>query len=342
MLFAHLESAGKTDVGRRRANNEDALVLLEEFGVFCVADGMGGGSSGEVASAKIIEEIRKACHHEEFGGDAIARGQLIFKAINVASAWVFRRARRMNLKVSGSTVVALVFDPDRPGRVIGLHAGDSRIYRLRDDKLEQLMVDHSIEAAAGLDGDGAMPTMFRGIITRAVGVKEQVEIETHSIDAQPGDLFLMCSDGLTNMVPDPKIEMLLARNSNKNLQELADLLVSNANEAGGLDNSTVTLTRVLEADGVDYSLGTTEEDLESFPENSPNNESTMYHTTTTLSAVKAARERAKSGPPEPHKGSPVAEALEEEEGPDNKWQMIFFIAAVSIFALALMLVILGK
>jgi serine/threonine protein phosphatase PrpC len=245
--FDYLTSAELTDVGRRRKNNEDSLIRLPEAGVFCVADGMGGVQGGEVASKASVDALSKEFTESPdapFALTADASARLVERALNSASNWIKERAEGLGLNGSGSTAVALVFDRVTPSQGVALHAGDSRAYRLRDEKLTQLTVDHSVAAAAGLADDSSLPPMFRGVITRAVGLDRHVQLEATPFDVVPNDIFLLCSDGLSKMVSDRRIQKLLRKHGEGDLSELARVLVEEALEEGGEDNVSVVVIRV--------------------------------------------------------------------------------------------------
>ncbi|MEI6564367.1 MAG: protein phosphatase 2C domain-containing protein [bacterium] len=247
--FSYLSSAELTDVGRRRKNNEDSLVSLPESGVFCVADGMGGVQGGEVASKAAVDAIRKAFQESPdaaFAVTADASIKLIERALNEASRWIKERAEGLGISGTGSTAVALAFDRVTPSQGVAVHAGDSRAYRFRDDKLAQLTTDHSVAAAAGLPDDSSLPPMFRGVITRAVGLDRHVVLEATPFDVVAGDIFLLCSDGLSKMVSDRRIQKLIRKHRTDSLEEMAKSLIAEALEEGGEDNVTVIVVRVAE------------------------------------------------------------------------------------------------
>lgn len=245
--FTYLTSAALTDMGRRRKNNEDSLVMLPESGVFCVADGMGGAQGGEVASQATVESLQKVFEESSdapFALTAKAAARLAARALNQASQWIKNRADERGLTGCGSTAVLLVFDRATPAQARVLHAGDSRAYVCRAGKLLQLSTDHSVAAAAGLPDDDTLPAMFRGVITRAVGLEETVLLEETPTDVKAGDLFLLCSDGLTKMVSDKHLQKLLNKHRADTVESLTQLLVSEALKAGGEDNVSVILVRV--------------------------------------------------------------------------------------------------
>jgi serine/threonine protein phosphatase PrpC len=257
-VFDHLSSAELTDIGHCRKNNEDAVLRLPERGVFCVADGMGGVQGGEVASKAVVDALRKEFSESS---EAAASGRVgsaakgAERAINAASLWIKERAEGLGLEGTGSTVVVLVFDPTTPSRAVVLHAGDSRAYRCRGDELIQLMTDHSVAAAAGLRDDRDLPAMYRGVITRAVGLDRHVRLESTEVEVAPGDLFLLCSDGLDKMLSDHQIHEFLRCHHDEDLQDMAKALIAAALGEGGEDNVSVVLVRVAKtAVGVDFPL----------------------------------------------------------------------------------------
>ncbi len=245
--FTYLKHAELTDVGKKRKNNEDSMVSLPEGGLFCVADGMGGVQGGAVASQAVADALREAFTDSPdaaFALTAKASARMVSRALNSASQWIKTRADERGLAGSGSTAVVLAFDRVTPSRALILHAGDSRVYRLRSNKLIQLSADHSVAAAAGLTDERDLPAMFRGVITRAVGLEPNVKLEETETDVVIGDVFLLCSDGLSKMVPDKLIHKILRKQAAANLDEQAKLLVKAALDAGGDDNVTVILVRV--------------------------------------------------------------------------------------------------
>jgi protein phosphatase len=245
--FAYLESVELSDVGRRRKNNEDSVLRLPEAGVFCVADGMGGVQGGEVASKAAVDELRKDFTESPEGPFALtadASARLIERALNRASRWIKDRADSLGLAGTGSTAVVLAFDQVTPACATVLHAGDSRAYRYRGEKLTQLMTDHSVAAAAGLSDESSLPAMFRGVVTRAVGIERRVQLDQCDVEVLPRDLFLLCSDGLSKMLGDRQIQKLIRRHERDALPGLAKVLVDAALDAGGADNVSVVLVRV--------------------------------------------------------------------------------------------------
>jgi PPM family protein phosphatase len=231
-----LEQAGRTDVGRQRSANEDSLVVRPPL--FAVADGMGGAKAGEVASAVAVEAVEAAKDSSE-----PAEAQL---------AGIVREANRRiyDLAVAdesrrgmGTTLTLAKLHGDE---VSLAHVGDSRAYRLRGGQLEQLTRDHSLVAELERSGqitpEAAEHHPQRSIITRALGPEPDVDVDTYTLSGRDGDLFLLCSDGLTSMISDDEVSSILR--SAGSLDEAADELVRAANQSGGKDNITVILFRL--------------------------------------------------------------------------------------------------
>jgi protein phosphatase len=229
----------RTDVGRGRPENEDSLLVDREHSLYAVADGMGGHRAGEVASATAIDTLRAA-----FGGGTGVEG-----AVAAANAAVFAKAADdAALRGMGTTLTAVTLQPDGTAR-FG-HVGDSRAYLMRDGAVTQITDDHSLVEQLVREGrlspEEAQHHPQRAIITRALGVDSDVEVDTYRVDLKPGDRLLICSDGLTGMLSDDTIAATLRRHADP--QQAADTLVDMANQAGGDDNITVVILDAL-ADG---------------------------------------------------------------------------------------------
>ena len=245
MQFAHLSTADLSDVGRKRKNNEDAAIRLPDAGVFCVADGMGGVEDGEVASSAVVRSLKEAFAGRSLvGQNILLTRKLVQKAAIDANRWIRDRSERLGKSGTGSTVVVISFDNVDPKLAVVSHAGDSRAYRFRAGELKQISKDHSVAAEAGILDERKLGPMFRALVTRAVGVMPDLELEETAVDVLEGDLFLLCSDGLTTMLRDEVLQKLLRENSNLSPTALAQLLVNAANQRGGLDNVTVLPIRV--------------------------------------------------------------------------------------------------
>jgi PPM family protein phosphatase len=231
-----VEQAGTTDVGRQRETNEDALVVSPPF--FAVADGMGGARAGEVASGLATEAFD--------GGrdpDAPPEHQLT-EIAREANRRIYELANRdESRRGMGTTLTAAMVSDQEVS--IG-HVGDSRAYRFRDGTLEQLTKDHSLvaelERTGQISPEAAEHHPQRSIITRALGPEPDVEVDTYTVPGRPGDVFLLCSDGLTSMVSDEEVAAVLRQAPS--LQEAAEALVRAANQSGGKDNITVVLFRI--------------------------------------------------------------------------------------------------
>ena len=245
-LFPHIRFAGRSDIGRKRKNNEDAFGLFPKEGIFCVSDGMGGGDDGEVASAATIKAVEDFCTAnplpapQTYAMDDLACG--IGRAIGEASGWIYRRTQEKNLKGCGATFVGVCLDAANPSLAMALHAGDSRLYRIRGRGIQQITKDHSAAELIGAKNESDVNPMFRGMILRAVGVQPTVEIERTPLPLKPGDRILICSDGLSRMVPDKKILSIVRANSD--LDAAVDALIAAANAAGGIDNITAVMVEL--------------------------------------------------------------------------------------------------
>ena len=243
--FQHLRHAALSDVGMVRTQNEDAFGLFPEYGVFCVADGMGGGRDGALASSTIIRFLGNylmsfpAPRDTAYAMDDMLDG--IRQTMNEASDWMFRRMQSQGGGMCGSTFVGLCFNGGFPQSAFALHAGDSRLYRFRNGVLDQMTNDHSFAAAVGLD-EKRLTKGMRSVVMRAVGVEPQVSLDTTTVDVAWGDRLLLCSDGLTRMVQDDGIASLLAEDGDA--ATAAEALVAAANAHGGADNVTVVVVDV--------------------------------------------------------------------------------------------------
>ncbi|MBI3869686.1 MAG: protein phosphatase 2C domain-containing protein [Verrucomicrobia bacterium] len=250
MALLSLESGELSDIGRKRSENEDACCSEPAQGVFCIADGMGGVSGGDIASEAIVSAIQESLAAIR-GGEAIGLEAMVSRVIdsvNNASRWIKAYADEKHLGQMGSTVVALVFDPLNPSRAAALHAGDSRLYRYRSGVLTQLTQDHSAEVALAQKYGCApedIPSKFQNRLLRAVGLKSTTELERTEVSVALGDEFILCSDGLSRMVSDEGIHRALTAAGRIHPAELSRTLVDLANQEGGRDNVTVVVVRVV-------------------------------------------------------------------------------------------------
>ena len=243
--FRRFSFGVRTDVGRKRRNNEDAHGEWPALGVFCVADGMGGLESGEVASRMVVEAVGEAVGSWEPDGAPMplaARLDSLEKSLAEANARIRTWADAEGKKSCGSTFAGVCFDPDDPARAAALHAGDSRVYRVRGRKIVRITRDHSVAVAAGVKDERDLNPALRSLVLRAVGAKEEVDPERTSFAVAPGDWILICSDGLSRMADDRSIARVLA--SAPDPDAAADALVDLANDRGGKDNVTALAIRV--------------------------------------------------------------------------------------------------
>ena len=229
----------RTDVGRGRPENEDSHLVDPEDGLYAVADGMGGHRAGEVASATAIDALKTA----------YLGGQRLDEAVGTANAAVFAKAAEdAALRGMGTTLTAIALQDSTA--LLG-HVGDSRAYLMRDGAVTQVTEDHSLVEQLVREGrltpEEAQNHPQRAIITRALGVDPDVQVDTYRIDLKPGDRLMICSDGLTNMLSDETIAQTLRRHADP--QQAADTLVDMANQAGGDDNITVVLVDALSDGG---------------------------------------------------------------------------------------------
>lgn len=232
-------AAGETHRGMRRSSNEDALLMMRDEDVYVVADGMGGHEGGEIASRLAVDAIESTFRDDAVDvGTAHAqvprRAAELVHSIGAANEAIHRAAsRNSELSDMGTTLVAARFDASQ-GRLYVGHVGDSRCYRLRDGALEQLTRDHTM-AELGVTGREG------GYLSRAVGPKVLVETDVAVLEPHPGDVYLLCTDGLTKMVPDATIRSVLL--DEETPADAASMLIGRANAAGGRDNVTVLVIR---------------------------------------------------------------------------------------------------
>jgi serine/threonine protein phosphatase PrpC len=253
------DSAGRTDAGRVRRRNEDSFVL--DPPLFAVADGMGGAQAGEVAS-----RLAAAAFREYHDADRLEPAERVEAIIQEANRRIYERARTdAEASGMGTTVTAAILTN---GRVSIGHVGDSRAYRIRNGELEQLTEDHSLVAdlmrSGRLTPEEADAHPQRSVITRALGTDADVDVDTVTVDVEPGDLFLLCSDGLTTMVPEEDI-LRIAQEAD-NLDGAARTLVRAANSGGGEDNITVVLFKVEGDEATEETLVAAQPDTVEEPE----------------------------------------------------------------------------
>ena len=239
-----LESYSLSDVGLVRKNNEDACGHLTDYKFFALADGMGGHKAGEVASDEAIKYI--TCSVEEMFVKKMQHFSLaiLTEKLRVffedTNKWIFHKSsKNKKFEGMGTTLSTLLFYDY--SLILG-HVGDSRIYRVRNGVLDQLSYDHSLSNALKTLGKEEEAQNFRNILTRAIGTAKFVEPEIDIVSVESGDLYFLCSDGLTDYVTDA--EILSHLEDNKTLKEKSQALVSAANAKGGNDNTTIVLIHV--------------------------------------------------------------------------------------------------
>jgi serine/threonine protein phosphatase PrpC len=250
-----IEAGARTDLGRVRKNNEDCYEVQPTLNLYVLSDGMGGEAHGEVASALAVQTIMTHIQQAEnshstptFGepqADVSERTNRLASAIHLANRKVFEMASaNAGHKGMGATIVAAWIE----GQKLSLaHVGDSRAYLLRAGSLDQLTADHSLVAEKVRIGiltpQEADASELQSVLTRAVGTKEDVEVDADEQMLLVGDSLLLCSDGLSRMVTDPEIASTLLTSASA--QNAADRLVDLANENGGVDNISVIVLRFL-------------------------------------------------------------------------------------------------
>lgn len=246
--------SGQTHVGMKRNHNEDNLLLLPEERLFVVADGMGGHSSGEIASKIAVEEVAeffrmtsqdleitwpyKMDKQKNYDENRLATG------VKLANMRIFEKASTENkYKGMGTTIVTIYFAKD--SEVVVGHVGDSRVYFFRDNTLRQITEDHSLLndylKAKKLTPEEIEAFPHKNVIVRALGMKDTVVVDINRVEPKDGDIYLLCSDGLSGMVPDKQMEQILQ--NQPDLDKACAMLIDSANANGGNDNVTCVLAQ---------------------------------------------------------------------------------------------------
>lgn len=246
-----------TDTGRVREHNEDAIGTDADIGLMVLADGMGGYNAGEVASGIAVQIVtdlamagasREERSHIDSHSGMMRQSIVLRDAIYRANKIIYQTAQsRTNCEGMGTTIVACMFYNDK---VSIAHVGDSRAYRLRSGQLDQVTLDHSLLQELVDRGfysaEEAQRSTNRNYVTRALGVEPTVEVEVHEYEVLPDDIYLLCSDGLPDMVEDEDIHLTIST-FNDSLDVVGQQLVDLANDHGGRDNVSVMLAQVKEA-----------------------------------------------------------------------------------------------
>ncbi len=250
-----IEIFGLTDIGLVRDHNEDAIGNDNDLGLVVLADGMGGHRGGEVASAITVSTVLETLgsrlktlgpgDSDEYNGHSV-HGMAVHDAITTANTRVFNASKENSqYRGMGTTVAVLLFNNNR---FIVAHVGDSRVYRYRNGELQQITHDHSLMQELIDRGfysqEQAEQSLNRNLVTRAIGIEESVDIDVIEDGVETGDIFLLCSDGVTDMVEDDAIRTVIT-NNNDDLEAIATELVRLSNEAGGKDNISAILARPL-------------------------------------------------------------------------------------------------
>ena len=246
-----------TDTGRVRDHNEDAIGSVPDIGLMVLADGMGGYNAGEVASGIAVKTVTDmvvaGCSTEDRidiePETGFMRQTIVLRdAIHRANKIINQTAQSQpQCEGMGTTLVACLFYDNR---VSIAHVGDSRMYRLRDNRFEQITLDHSLLQELVDRGfysqEEAQRSTNRNYVTRALGVEPTVDVEVQEVDVEKGDYYLLCSDGLPDMVEDEDIHLTIST-FNANLETIAQQLINLSNDNGGRDNVSVILVKVLDA-----------------------------------------------------------------------------------------------
>jgi PPM family protein phosphatase len=250
-------SVGRTDVGMKRDHNEDSFLIDDELRLYVVADGMGGHAGGGTASRIAVETIDRKLRELQ-AAQPVAPSPLslqdsplpetIRSAVEQACLAIYARAQEdPELAGMGTTVISLLLDDVH---AFFAHVGDSRAYLVRGELIQQISEDHSLvneQIKAGMiTPEEARHSRYRNIITRSVGFEEEVQVDVMGLLAEPGDVFVLCTDGLANMLEDQEILDIVRSNP---LEDVPEMLIALANERGGDDNITVIAVRTELDDG---------------------------------------------------------------------------------------------
>jgi serine/threonine protein phosphatase PrpC len=248
---ARVLCAGVTDVGKKRNHNEDTFLIVEDESLYMVADGMGGHASGEVASKLAVQTMKEffvatsadpeATWPYKMDKNVGYEENRLITGIKLANRRIYEASRQESrLRGMGTTLVSLFISRD--GCLIG-HVGDSRVYKLRDGKLDQLTEDHSLlndyKKMKEMSEEEIAGFPHKNVIVRALGMKESVKVDTILDPPKMGDTYILCSDGLSGPVGDEQIESILS--STKDLKSACKQLIETANQHGGPDNITVVI-----------------------------------------------------------------------------------------------------
>lgn len=245
--------SGATNIGRKREHNEDSIALPTTMRLAIVADGMGGHASGDVASRLAVDtvtdyftataDVQTLTWPYKVESEERAEVNRMTQAVMLANLEIWERTQREGQGRMGTTIVAMYFLDDK---VIVGHVGDSRCYRLRDGELVQLTEDHSLIndyiRMKRMTAEEAENWPHKNVVVRALGMKESVAVDIHTEKPQVGDCYVLCSDGLSGMVTDDQLAVVLS--TERDLDRAVEKLIDMANDAGGVDNISVIAARV--------------------------------------------------------------------------------------------------
>ena len=234
---------GKSDIGKKRTTNQDSILMNDKIGLYAVADGMGGHKGGETASAMALDVINSAIEKINEKKSTTHIIPFIKEAVSLASMKIYERSLMdESLRGMGTTLVSVYFY-DKSAYIS--QVGDSRVYLYKDDELWKVTEDHSLIneqiRSGAITKKEAEKLNYKNVITRSVGFEEIVNVDVYIREVEKGDIFLLCSDGLTSMLDDEDIAEQI---TSKDLSASVDNLINKANESGGLDNVSVILLKV--------------------------------------------------------------------------------------------------
>jgi PPM family protein phosphatase len=299
-------AAGLSDVGLQREHNEDSFLVLNEYDLYVVADGMGGHRAGDVASriaTETISEFFKSTANDDvtwpfhFDTNLSEEENRLLTGIRVANRQIFERSTRSReYHGMGTTVVGAMFSPRKQRMYIG-HVGDSRCYRVRDGRIQQLTRDHSLIN----DYLVAMPELTeaqrselpKNVITRALGMQDQVVVDLQHDDPHAGDVYVLCSDGLSGMMSDDEIQDIIT--GSVDIRVACKKLIERANQQGGEDNITAVLIKIEAVDAKDVPVdpnATTERKARTALEFAKTVDPTRETSSATREVLAAAKARA--------------------------------------------------
>ncbi|MGB9600368.1 MAG: Stp1/IreP family PP2C-type Ser/Thr phosphatase [Myxococcota bacterium] len=250
-------ASGITNVGMKRSHNEDSFFIVEDEGLYIIADGMGGHSSGEIASQMAVETVanffKSTSNDDEVTwpfkmdkGRDYQENRLV-TSIKLANLRIYESAQReAKYRGMGTTIVSALFKNDE---VIIAHVGDSRCYIISGNEMRQITEDHSLLndyiKAKKLTPEELENFPHKNVIVRALGMKETVQVDINRVKPKPNDIFLLCTDGLSGMVKDDEMKNIVLSNRD-NLEKANELLIAKANENGGVDNITCILIKIVQ------------------------------------------------------------------------------------------------